>query len=726
MPTAKAFLSRTGETAKQLLPFLAWISELKQWRTIRGDLIAGLTVAMLLIPQSMAYAHLAGLPVHIGLYAAFIPPIVAALFGSSRILSTGPVPVTSLLTAIAMQPLAAIGTPNYLHYVLLLTLLSGFIQVALGLLRFGVVVNFISHPVILGFINAVALIIASMQLSNLFGIYAAPAPHYYETLWQVLNDAVMNTNWLSIGIAVFTFVVILGGRRFWPDLPHTLIAVVLTSAIAWAIGYEKLETIRVEQIVNLHVQNMLLSHQQYPKEMKKQLNEVSKTKALAQKAMQSGDPASEVTEQAMNEAAQARWRLEHLISRHQTETKELNRLRFHSLKTQDGKQVYFVSEEITPIGEIGTHKWRIEQILESGEITLQAGGEVVGHIPAGLPSFQWINVHWDVLSALFMPALVIALVGFTEAITIAKRIATESRQQLNINQELLGQGLAKCIGSFFQSMPVSGGFARTTVNFYAGAKTGFSSIVTGLVVMLTLLWLTPLFYYLPYATLAALIIIGVLGIIDFKQMWQIWRINRKEGVVMLATFLMTLVLAPKLVYALLLGMLLSLGVYLYETMRPRFSEITKNSDGELVEIGEENATTLCYLISLVRFHGSLYFANAAYFEEKVLNLISAKQKLRYIILDCISVNKLDASGLETLNNLCSRLEDAGIELWFTRVRQPVLTVLKRGKLYDRLGEHHFYKTNESAIAKLAGHLGAKHMNTCPFGQPVRNDGSVRQ
>lgn len=719
----KTFLSRTGETAKQFFPFLAWISELKQRRIFYGDLMAGLTVAMLLIPQSMAYAHLAGLPVHIGLYAAFIPPIVATLFGSSRVLSTGPVPVTSLLTAIAMQPLAAIGTPDYLHYVLLLTLLSGLIQLGLGLLRFGVVANFISHPVILGFTNAVALIIASMQLSNLFGVYAAPAPHYYQTLWQVLNDAVMNTNWPSIGIATLTFTVILGGRRLWPNLPHTLIAVVLTSVIAWAIGYEKLETIRVEQIVNLHVQQMLISAQKYPKEMKKQLDDVSETKALAQKAMQSSDPLSEITDRAMNEAAQARWQLERLINRHQTETKELNRLRFRSLKTREGKNVYFVSEEVTPIGEIGTHKWRIERIAENGNIILQAGGEVVGHIPAGLPSFQRMNVQWDVLSALLMPALVIALVGFTEAITIAKRIATESRQQLNINQELLGQGLAKCAGSFFQSMPVSGSFSRTSVNFYAGAKTGFSSIVAGLVVMLTLLWLTPLFYYLPYATLAALIIIGVFGIVDFKQMWRIWRINRNEGFAMLVTFLMTLLLAPKLVYALLFGMLLSLGAYLYETMRPRFSEITKNSEGELVEIGEENATTLCYLISLVRFHGSLYFANAAYFEEKVLTLISAKQKLRYIILDCISINKLDASGLETLTNLCSRLEDAGIELWFTRVRQPVLSVLKRGKLYDRLGEHHFYKTNESAIAKLADYLGAKHMNTCPFGQPIQRDGT---
>ncbi|WP_133127622.1 SulP family inorganic anion transporter [Legionella nagasakiensis] len=698
----------------RIFPFLEWLSELKQWGTLRADLIAGFTVAMLLIPQSMAYAHLAGLPVYMGLYAAFLPPIIAALFGSSRILSTGPVPVASLLTAVAMQPLAAAGTTDYIQYVLLLTFLAGAIQLALGFLRFGVVVNFISYPVILGFINAVALIIASMQFGNLFGVYAVTAPHYYQMVWQVLNDAIINIHWPTVGIATLAFIIILGGRWLWPNLPHILIAVVVTTIIAWLSGYEKLETIRVDQIINLPVQQMLANYQHYPEEMQHLLEEVTKTKKIVQKTIKKAGPNAEETDEAFNNAAQAKWQLERLITRHNVEVGELSRLRFRRLMTHNQQEVFFVDEQMTPIGEVDSYEWRIASLPRDGKLTLQAGGEVVGNIPRGLPAFKSVTFNWDAMSNLFMAAIVIALVGFTEAITIAKRIATESRQRLNINQELVGQGLAKCVGSFFQSMPVSGGFTRSAVNFQAGAKTGFSSIVAGLIVMTVLLWFTPLFYYLPYATLAVVIMVGVLGLLDVKEMWRVWNVSRKEGVVVLVTFLLTLVLAPRLAYAVLLSMLLSLGLYLYETMRPRFTELTRNEEGELVEVSEEDEQETCYLISLVRLNGSLYFANAAYFEEKILKLISAKQKLRYIILDCVSINQLDASGLETLRSVCSRLQEGGLELWFTRVRRPVLTVLKRGGLFDQLGEHHFYKNNEEALAKLTESLGAKHMNTCPL------------
>lgn len=709
----RALLNYRVDIAR-FFPFLEWLPELRRMSILRADIIAGITVAMLMIPQSMAYAHLAGLPVHMGLYAAFIPPIIAVLFGSSRILSTGPVPVAALLTAVAMQPLAAIGTPEYIQFVLLLTFLAGIIQLTLSFLRFGVVVNFISQPVILGFINAIAIIIATMQLGNLLGVYAAPAPHYYETISQLIQDAVINTHWPSVAMASLTFTIILGGRWLWPNLPHTIIAVVITTILSWLIGYQKLVTIHVEQIINLPVQQMLANYQRYPAELKKLISEVEQKNDIVKKTINQAGVNAQKTDAAIREATQAQWELERLITRHNFEVGELNRLRFHRLKTRDNNIVFFVGEQMTPIGEVGRYEWRIKRFPENGRLILQAGGEVVGEVPRGLPSFQSITFSWNAISKLFTAALVIALIGFTEAITIAKRIATESRQDLKINQELFGQGLAKTVGSFFQSMPVSGGISRTAVNFYAGAKTGFSSIITGLVVMAVLLWLTPLFYHLPYSTLAALIMVGVLSLVDFKKMWNIWTISRQEGLVSLATFILTLALAPSLAIAVLLGIALSLGVYLYETMRPRFTELTRNPDGELVEVTEDSELDTCYLISLVRFNGSLYFANAAYFEEKILKLISAKQKLHYIILDCVSINKLDASGLETLRSICSRLEDAGIELWFTRLRHPVLAALKSGGLYEQLGEHHFYKNNEQALAKLAEHLGAKHMNTCPL------------
>jgi SulP family sulfate permease len=713
MEAVLRFLQRNS-SIRRIFPFLEWFPELKQFSTIKSDVIAGLTVALLLVPQSMAYAHLAGLPVYMGLYSAFIPPMIAALFGSSRVLSTGPVPVTSLLTAVTLMPLAATGSIQYLEYVVLLTLLTGLIQLVLGIMRFGVVVNFLSYPVILGFINGVAIIIASMQISNLFGVSAVSAPHYYQTVWQVMNDVLTTPHWPTLAIAALTFFIIFGGRKFFPNLPHTLLAVVITTIISWAIGYEKLETIQVDQIANVSAAKMLGNYQRFPQEFKARSEVLKKEEEKLQLTMDNYGANTEELAVAVNKVNQAKWQLDRLLVRYNFDVGALSRLRFHRMVTKDNQIIFFVAEEMTPLGKVQPGQWRISQFLPNARLIVQSGGEVVGYINPGLPSYKPVVYSWDDISRLFMAALVIAFVSFTEAITIAKRIATETRQRINVNQELVGQGLAKCVGSFFQSMPVSGGFTRTAVNFYAGAQTGFSSLVSGLVVMVVLLWLTPLFYYLPYATLAAVVMVGVLGLLDVKEMWRVWMVSRSEGIVTLSTFLMTIVLAPKLAHAVIFGILFSLAVYLYETMRPRFKELIRNAEGDLVEISGENVAESCYLISIVRFNGSLYFANVSYFEQEILKLISAKQKLRYIILDCVSINKLDASGLESLRSLCIRLEEAGMELWFTRVRPPVFNVLKRGGLYEQLGPHHFYKNNEEAIVKLTDYLGAKHMNTCPL------------
>lgn len=698
----------------RFLPFMDWLPELKYWPTLRADMIAGLTVAMLLIPQSMAYAHLAGLPVYMGLYAAFIPPIVAALFGSSRSLSTGPVPVTSLLTAVALQSMAAIGTDDYLNYLIILTFLVGAIQLGLSFIHFGVVVNFVSYPVLLGLMNAVAIVIACMQINNIFGVYAITSPHFYETVWQVLNDALTNPNWPTVGIAAVAFVIILGGRWLWPHFPHILTAVIVTTLIAWLSGYEKTERISVNQVINMPVQKMLENYENYPKLLQERLDELKEAKEQVSEAIKEAGRNAEETDKAINKVTQAKWELERAVSRHNLIIGELSRIRFRRMTTKDDEIVFYAEEQMTPIGQVDPYDWRIDVLPENGLLRMQAGGEVVGSIPRGLPAFKAVTFNWQAMSDMFIAALVIALVGFTEAITIAKRVATESRQRIDTNQELLSQGLAKCVGSFFQCMPVSGSFTRTALNYHSGAKTPFSTICAGLLVMLVLLWLTPLFYYLPFATLGVVILVSVLSLLDVKEMWRVWKISRSEGLIALTTFIMALALAPRIAYAVVIGMLLSLGIYLYETMRPRFSELTRNKKGELVEIGKTDSLETCYLISLVRFHGTLYFANADYFENKILKLIHKKQKLRYIILDCFSINRLDATGADTLRSVYERLEDAGIELWFTRVRRPVMTVLERGGLVDKLGGDYFYKDNETALKRLAGHLGAKHMKTCPL------------
>ena len=701
-------------TLKRIFPFLEWLPELKKWSVLRADLIAGVTVAMLFVPQSMAYAHLAGLPVYMGLYAAFIPTIVAVLFGSSRYLSTGPVPVTSLLTAVAMVPLAASGSGVYLQYVVLLTLMAGLIQLLMGMLGFGVVVNFLSYPVTLGFINAVAVIIASMQLSNLFGVSAIIAPHYYQTVWQVLIDALVNTHWPSVAMASVAFIIILGGRKLWPRLPHIFIAVLVTTVISWYVDYEKVETILPGQIISLPIQELISNEQRYAEEMAELLKQVSQAEKDIQIAKKSSRDERVQIDDATHLLHQVKWQLERRVARHSLEIGELARARFQRLVTTEGVVVFFVDDQMTPIGHVGSHQWRIaDAALENGQLTLHAGGEIVGDIPRGLPSYKPVFWDWDTVSRLFMAALVIAMVGFTEAITIAKHIATQSRQRLNINQELVGQGLAKCVGSFFQSMPVSGGFTRSAINFKSGAKTGFSSIVAGLVVMLVLLCCTSLFYYLPYATLAAVIMVGMLGLIDIKEMMRVWQVSRNEGIVSWVTFFLTLFLAPSLAHAVILGMLLSLGVYLYETMRPRFNELACQADGSWLEIGKEDGHyDLCDKISLVRFGGSLYFANVSYFEEHILRLISIQKNVRYILLDCVGINKLDASGLGTLFSLCEHLEEVGIQMWFTRVREPVFAVLKRGGLVAKLGEDHFYKNNEQALEQILTALGPAHDHSC--------------
>lgn len=705
---------RQFKRIKHWFPFLYWFPELKKKSVLKADIVAGFTVAMLIIPQAMAYAHLAGLPAYMGLYAAFLPPIIGALFGSSRILSTGPVPVAALLTAVAIQSLVPIGTDDYLHYVVLLAFLSGFIQLMLGLLRFGIVVNFISYPVILGFINAVALIIAAMQLGNLLGIYAVPAPHVYQMVWQVVTDAVDNIHWPTLGVATFAFIIIVVGRKWRPHWPHTLIAVIVTSILAWLTGYEQSQVISTEQIINLPVQELLIQDEQYPKEMQAALLAVEKTKKNMRETLQKAGENTKKTDEAIQQAEQAQWQLDRLIAKQNFITKEISRLRFYSLLTQEGREVFFVPEQMTPLGQVGTKEWRIIEGPTKGKLTLQAGGAIIGYVPAGLPTFQSPPFSWSMISKLFMAALVIALMGFTEAATIAKRVATENRQRLDINQELLGQGLAKCVGSFFQSMPVSGGFSRTAVNFYAGAKTGFSSIVTGLVVMMVLLWFTSLFYYLPYATLAVVVMVGVLGLLNLQEMVRVWRISRKEGFVSLVTFLLTLLLAPHVAYAVALGMVLSLSFYLYETMRPKLYELVRDSDGNWKELDEEMSKYSCPLISFIRFNGALYFANAAYFENYVSALVAKKRKLRYLILDCSHINHLDATGLDSIRYLYQYLAEMGVDLWFTRVRKGVLAALDRGGLIAHLGEGCFSLNNYQVLNTLAEHVSNKHKSTCPL------------
>lgn len=701
----------------RVFPFLNWIGELRQWRVLRADILAGITVAMFLIPQSMAYARLAGMPAYYGLYAGFLPPIIAALFGSSRLLSTGPIAITSLLTGATLQAIVPGGTDEYLQYVFLFTLLAGMIQFFLGVFHLGIVINFLSHPVLLGFVNAASLIIASAQISSMLGLTVMSSKLYYQTFWRMLNDAFTETHWPTLGIALLALMIMLVGRRFRPKSPYILMALVITTIMAWYFNYDRSNTIEPNQIVSLPAQAMLQNLQDFPQDMANQIKKVSAAEKHLDQMLSREGESSERTGQAFEAVTQAKWELKRLITKQQADKNELFLMKFRQLTTPDGREVYFVDGQMTAMGQIDSLIWRITNFSAEGEIDLHAGGRVLGDIPLGLPAFSPITVGWDQVPRLLISALAIALLGFVEAITVAKRMATDKRQQWDVNQELIGQGLAKVVGSFFQSMPVSGGFSRSAINYEVGAKTGFSSVIAGLFVMVVLLWFTELFYYVPEATLAAVILVTVLGLVDFKAMWRTWQVNRNEGIVAWITFMLTIVFAPRLEFALLLGMLLSLGVYLHETMRPRFSELLRAEDGDLIEFEADNEESHCQFASMVRYGGSLYFANAAYFEDCVISLLSIRPNLKYLILDCARMNKLDASGLETLHKINARLHEAGLELWLTRVPQGVMQILKRTGFYEALGAQHVFKHNEDAIAMLAIQLGARHMRNCPLARP---------
>ena len=365
---------------KRFFPFVRWLPELGRPGVLRADVVAGLTVATILVPQAMAYAELAGLPAVYGLYAAFLPPAVAALFGSSRHLSTGPVAIASLISATTVQGLAPEGSELYIAYSLVLGLLVGLIRIALGALRLGLLIDLLSSPVIVGFTNAAAFIIAISQLHKVFGVEPQQGGHLLAAL-RVIDVALLEVHWPTLGMAVLAGGLLVVLRRVRWELPSMLTTLVVTTLVSWLAGFS---------------------------------------------------------------------------------------------------------------------------------------GEVVGEVPRGLPRPAVPNLNVEILSPLFVGALTLTMLGLMEAMAIAKTLAARTRQHLDIDQELIGQGMANLVGGLFQSYATSGSFSRSAVNYQSGARTGFSSVVASLVIAVTLLWLTPLLYYLPQATLAVVIIAAVVGLVRIQ------------------------------------------------------------------------------------------------------------------------------------------------------------------------------------------------------------------
>ncbi len=688
-----------------LFPFLRWLPEIGRDGNFKCDVVAGISVALVLIPQSMAYAQLAGLPAHYGLYASFLPPMIAALFGSSRQLATGPVAVVSLLSAAALEPLATSGSEAYLVYAILLALLVGLFQLSLGLLRLGVLVNFLSHPVVLGFTNAAAIIIATSQLPKLFGVSVEKSAHHYETVWNVLVAATQHTHFATLFMGLFAFALMWGLYRLNAKLPSILIAVSVTTSLSWMLDYDQQRNVSASLFTDPEVTTVLAQLQRDLEELPEAVEQV---RLARNRLAEVQDEDEQSLLQARHDLELSRIKLNTLREESKTLNATLKTMRFQPSEGSGHETVFL----LVPPGSDST-QWRITGFVDAQTLTLEAGGEVVGIIPGGLPAFSLPRIDFDIALSLFASALAIALIGFMEAISIAKAMAARTRQRLDANQELIGQGLSNIVGSLYQCYPVSGSFSRSAVNLDAGGKTGFSSIVTSICVVITLLWLTPLLYHLPQATLAAIIVIAVLRLVNFKAMKRLWTINRYDAIVALITFALTLLLAPHLDQAILVGVILSLVMYLYHTMRPRVAVLSRYHDGSFRD-HQVYALPTCDQICLIRFDGSLYFANISYFEDVVWKNINRNPSLRAIIIDMEGVNFLDATGEQMLESLSERLRKAGIALFFSRTKKQIYDILKRSGFVQTFGKERFFRRTENALEHVEGILDDHDPLTCPL------------
>lgn len=560
---------------KQYFPILQWLPGYKK-SYLSGDIGAGLTVGIMLIPQGMAYAMIAGLPPVFGLYASLIPQVVYAIMGTSRQLAVGPVAMDSLLVASGLGALALSGIDEYIAMAVFLALFMGLIQLGLGLLRMGFLVNFLSKPVISGFTSAAAIIIGLSQLKHLLGTDIEGSNQIHILLKNAIAT-VSDTNWIALAIGLLAIVVIKSIKRFNSRIPAALVVVVLG-------------------VLTIY---------------------------------------------------------------------------FFNLNEQ--------------------------------------GVKIVGEVPRGLPSLKVPAFDFSRVSELLPIALTLALIAFMEAISVAKAIEEKHTDyKVDSNQELIALGTANILGSFFQSYPTTGGFSRTAVNDQAGAKTGVAPFISALVVGLTLLFLTPLFYYLPNAVLAAIIMVAVFGLIDINYPIELFKNRRDEFYLLLATFMITLTVGIK--EGILLGVLISLLLLVYRTSRPHIAVLGRISNTDyfknIARFPEETETFNDILI--IRFDAQLYFGNTEYFKTELQNQLDLKgESVKYIILNAEAINYIDSSAIHMLRQIIQELNNKGIKLLVAGAIGPARDIFYSSGLIDAIGKDNFFvKTNEAFE-----HCNPKHQKT---------------
>ena len=673
---------------EKIFPFLRWFPP--SGENFRADLIAGITISMILVPQSMAYASLAGLPVVYGLYASFLPVIVASMWGASRFLHTGPVAMLSLMSAAAIEPLASRGSEEFIQLSLLLALMVGVLRLGLGLFRMGVLINLASHPVILGFTNAAALIIGLSLLNSFLGVPMPRSDSFLADLLQVVQQlTTVHGPTLVFGLGALAVLHWL--RIKFPKLPGVLIVVIAGTVISASIGFEKVQIVNPQQIEDVKVRakfESMMAEQARLKQVKDQQKIISD---------QLQDLKRHDQESYIIQADLLRLKGEESSLKHSLYNKRVETHQFALVPAvqKDGETKFHVAEHAGPF----TTVWRWAG-YEDDKFVLSGGGAVVSSIPSGLPGFSVPVMNFGIVSDLFAVAFIMAMIGFMEATSISRALAAKTREKLDPNQELIGQGLANIVGSFFQSYVVSGSFSRSAVAARIGAKTGFYAVVSALGVLLVMMFLTDYLYHLPKAVLAAIVMSAVFGLIDIKSMVHAWRVRRNDGVVGLITFITTLMMAPKLADGVLVGVGITVFLFLAGTMKPRSEVLGRKANGSLAGAASHDLAPISENYVVMRFDGSLVFINAAHFELAVLKSLSEFPDARAILIIGQGINGIDATGEEKLRALTRDLKAAGITLMLAGLKRQVSEALERANLQAVIGEENIFSNKELALKAL--------------------------
>ena len=575
--TKGSAMTNFPKALKRYLPILTWSRDYNRDAFI-SDAVAAVIVTIMLIPQSLAYALLAGLPAEMGLYASILPLVAYAVFGTSRALAVGPVAVVSLMTAAAIGNLGLTDAASVALAAGTLAFMSGALLTVMGVMRLGFLANFLSHPVIAGFITASGLLIATSQLKHIFGVET-----HGHTLPQILGSLLSHLGDMS--------------------LPTLVIGVSTTAFLFW---------------VRKGLKPMLLGFGLKPR--------------LADLGAKAGPVAA-------------------------------------------------VAVTTLAVWGLGLQNW---------------GVKIVGAVPQGLPPLKMPSFSPSLWSDLFVSAVLISVIGFVESVSVAQTLAAKKRQRIEPDQELIGLGTSNIAAAVTGGYPVTGGFARSVVNFDAGAETPAAGAFTAIGILLAALLLTPLLYFLPKATLAATIIVAVLSLVDFSLLKRAWGYSKVDFAAVAATILLTLGFGVEIGVS--AGVLISIALHLYATSRPHVAEVGLVPNTQhFRNIHRHAVETLPHVVTL-RVDESLYFANARFLEDYVSARVVCDEPLSDVILMFSAVNEVDLSALESLEALTLKLKDMGIRLHLSEVKGPVMDRLKRSHFLADLTGHIYLSQYDAWIA----------------------------